>query len=98
GASGPVIHRLDPAAAAILPSREAAYFQVTNGRPRRWPVSHASLPSAASASSTPPVTATPAARSTSAPPAAAGLGSATAKTTLATPASTRASTQGGVRP
>ena len=33
-ASGPVIHRLVPSAAASRPSRVAAYFHVTRGRPR----------------------------------------------------------------
>lgn len=96
--SAEVIQRLLPSAAAIRPSSVAAYFQRTKGRPRRTDVSHATLTAAASSASSPLSTSTPAARSVAAPPDAAGLGSDTACTTRATPASISAWAHGPVLP
>src|SRR5690606_31140017 len=97
--SAELIHLLLPSAAADLPSKVAAYFQVTCGRPVRTKCSHArSGPLAASRANRPDRTSTPAARSTSAPPAACGFASDTACTTRAMPAPRSASVHGGVRP
>ncbi len=97
-ASGEVIHRLVPSAAATRPSRVVAAFHVTNGRPWVTAKVQASLSAAARSASSPPLTSTPAARSRAAPPAATGLGSAWANTTRPTPASTSACAHGPVRP
>src|SRR5699024_10136023 len=94
-----LIHWLLPSAAAERPSRLAAYFQVTCGRPVRIKCNQArSGPWATSTARTPPYTRTPASRRWDAPPAAMELGSATAYTTRATPARTNTSAHGAVRP
>ena len=97
-ASGEVIHWLVPSAAAERPSRVAANFQVTCGRPRRRAVSHSALTRSARSASRPVSTWIPASLSVPAPPAAAGLGSGTATTTRRTPASSSAWEQGPVLP
>ena len=91
--------RLVPSAAALRPSRVVANFQVTNGRPcstREGPDPCSEVRDSTARS--PDSTSTPAARSVSAPPAAAGLGSAWANTTRRTPAATSACAHGPVRP
>ena len=98
-ASGPVIHCDSPLAMAVRPSRLSASLTRTKGRPvsMRW--MKPALSARASASSTPARVAMPAAASRARPrPATSGLGSVMAATTSATPAATRASAQGGVRP
>ena len=97
-AAVPVIHWLVPSAAAARPSSVEAHLTVTKGRPSRTLVSHGRRSSSASSARTPPMTSTPAARRRSAPPPAIGLGSSSAYTTRATPASMRACAQGPVRP
>ena len=94
-ASGDVIHWLVPSSAAERPSNVAANFQITYGRgspaaARRVDVSQPTLPAYASPERRPSSTSMPAARSSSAPPRAAGFGSGTAATTRNTPAETRA--------
>ena len=94
-----MIQRLVPSAAAERPSRVAAYFHVTNGRPAACRCSQASSgPAATSSLSKPVTTSTPAARSRSTPPPAFAVGSAQPMTTLLIPASIRAWAQGPVRP
>ena len=98
-AASPVIHFDVPSRAADRPSRVAAYFQVTKGRPVRWAVSHPSSgPRATSAPSTPVTTSTPAAVRATAPPPARAVGSAQAMTTRHTPAAWIAAVHGPVRP
>jgi hypothetical protein len=64
-----------PSAAALRPSSVAAYFQVTNGRPVRRLVSHASSgPAGDLVGQHAGLDVDPAARSTSAPPPACAVG------------------------
>ncbi|MNF73400.1 hypothetical protein D3C84_553990 [compost metagenome] len=98
-AAGPVIHWLSPLAMAVRPSRLIASLTRTYGRPRSMRLMKPTFSSRASPSSTPQVTAMPAARNRSRPrPATCGLGSCIAATTRPTPALTSASAHGGVRP
>ena len=98
-AKGPVIHWLSPAGSAVLPSRLAAIFMRTQGRPRVIRRIKPGFNSRASASSKPSFTAMPAARNCWIPwPETNGLGSLIAILTLATLAAIKASTQGAVLP
>ncbi|EKA62560.1 phosphoenolpyruvate synthase/pyruvate phosphate dikinase [Janibacter hoylei PVAS-1] len=97
-AVGPVIQRLVPSAAAVRPSRVLASFHVTYGRPVLTACSQARLTWVAASRPTPSTTSIPWSRSTSAPPPAAAVGSGTATTTRAMPASSRAVVHGPVRP
>ena len=100
-AAAPVIHCDEPSRAAMRPSRLIAVFThgeraAERGGGTRYGASE--VASAASAP-TPTSTVTPWARSAAIPaPRPCGSGSSSATTTRATPASTSASTQGGVRP
>ena len=95
----PVIHWLPPFASAVRPSRLAAIFMRTHGRPRVMRERKPALSSRASRSSRPTSTCDAGgAQAAGAPPAASGFGSGIAATTRATPAATSASTHGGVRP
>ena len=67
--------KLVPSAAAIRPSRVAASFHVTMGRPRVTARSHGRLRRAASWAHSPRRTRTPAASSAAAPPPACSVGS-----------------------
>jgi hypothetical protein len=94
-----VIHFDEPSRAAALPSREAAIFSTTCGRPERTWVSKAMFCRIASSASSPSSTASPPSRSVRNPlPSTIGFGSRVAATTLRIPASIRAGAQGGVRP
>ena len=96
---GPVIHFDSPLASAVRPSRLIASFTRSHGRPRSKRLKKPGFSSRAASCSRPGSTAMPAARSSSMPrPATCGLGSSAATTTRATPALTRASAHGGVRP
>ena len=75
-----------------------AIFSVTKGRLRATAGSQVRSSARPSSSRTPVTTSIPAARRVSAPPAATGLGSGTATTTRATPASMSARAHGPVRP
>ena len=98
-AASPVIHWLSPEAMAVRPSRLMASFTRTQGRPRVMRLTKPGLSASASASSTPAAASMPAACRRASPwPATCGFGSVIAATTRATPASTSASAQGGVRP
>ena len=97
-ADSPVIQRLDPSAAALRPSRVAASFQVTNGRPCSIAKVHARLSARASRSISRRPPSTPASRRAASPPRATGFGSGCANTTRATPASISACEHGPVRP
>ena len=82
------------------PSSVMATLYVTNGLPAVTHVLHSSIcwrqRNARSLSASP--VSTPASRSFARPPPCAGLGSSCPATTLVTPASSRASTHGGVAP
>ena len=97
-AARPETQRLVPSAAALRPSRVVANFQVTKGRPCSTAKVHTRLTARASSTISPCSTSTPPSRSSAAPPAATGLGSAWANTTRRTPASRRAIAHGPVRP
>ena len=98
-AASPDTQRELPRASAIRPSIEVASLSATNGRSACWCANrNGALSAAAASASTPNDTATPWARSPSAPPRASGSGSRIAATTRATPAATIASVQGGVLP
>ncbi len=94
-----VIHWLRPLWSAVWPSRLAAAFIRTHGRPRSMRLKNPMFISRASAAIRPLSATMPAARSLAMPcPATSGFGSSIAATTRASPASTSASAQGGVRP
>ena len=98
-AASPVIHWLSPSGKAMKPSSEVAAFRRTQGLPRCIREMNPSLSARASSSRSPQRTSMPAARSRPSPcPLTSGLGSSMAATTRATPASTRRSAQGPVRP
>ena len=82
-AASPVIHCDSPDASAVRPSRLAAAFIRTQGRPRVIRDTKPMLSSRASSARRPTSTAMPAARNRAAPSAASGLGSAIAATTRA---------------
>ena len=97
-AASPVIHWLAPFCSAVRPSRLAAIFTRTHGRPVCTRLIQPRLSSRASASRKPTSTSTPAARSVLAPRAATGSGSRIAATTRTMPAASSSLVQGGVRP
>jgi len=93
-----VIHFDSPLDSAVLPSRLAAAFSRTHGRPRVIRDTKPMFCSRASSSRRPTSTAMRSARSRAAPFAASGFGSVIAATTRRIPAAMMASVQGGVRP
>ena len=98
-ARGPVIHWLLPSGKAVLPSRLAAIFIRTQGRPLVILEINPRLSSWASDSNKPQCTSIPDALNLSSPlPATKGFGSLIATITLAGFAAIRASTHGGVLP
>jgi hypothetical protein len=97
-AAGPVIHCDCPLASAVRPSRLAAIFIRTQGRPRVMREANPIFSSLASSSISPHSKRMPAASSFFPPPAPCGFGSSIAATTRDTSARIRASAQGGVRP
>ena len=97
-AASPVIQRLVPSGSAVRPSRLAAAFIRTYGRPRVRRATKPGLRARASASIRPASNRTPDAASFAPPCAASGFGSRIATTTRAMPAATIASAHGGVRP
>ena len=98
-ASSPVIHWLSPFAIAIAPSRLAASFSCTNGRPRVTRLTKPRLTVLAAPSIRPTSTSIPASRKAAMPlPATSVNGSCIAITTRATPAPVNAKMHGGVLP
>jgi hypothetical protein len=98
-ASAELIQRASPLRVAIRPSRLAANFAVTSGRPVNLWVRNAARPRAAGSAPSPVVTWMPAARRRAMPrPLTLASGSGRAQWTAAIPAAINASAQGGVRP
>ena len=100
-AADEVIHWLRPLCKAVVPSKEAATFIRTQGRPRSIRDMKPMFRARARAIQGPWSTCTsmPACRSSSTPrPRTKGLGSRHATSTRATPACTKARLHGGVRP
>ena len=98
-ASAPVIHLDSPDAMAVRPSRLAAIFKRTYGRPPAMTCKNPLFSARASSFNTPTVVLIPAACSMACPlPATSGFGSKPAITTRLTPASISALAHGGVRP
>ena len=84
---------------AILPSREAASFKVTNGRPSVMYLFQASFNAEHAGERTPSMTSIPAALKAATPlPETFGLGSDAPTTTFFMPAAIMASVHGGVFP
>ena len=98
-AASDVIHWLAPLSSAVLPSSVAATFIRSHGVPRTMRLKNPILSSREGSAPGPTSTCTPAACRRASPwPATSGLGSGRAATTLAMPATAKASQQGPVRP
>ncbi len=94
-----MIHFESPVEVAIFPSRLAAAFTVTHGRPVRIALKNGRFSASACSRSTPVITSTPPRRSRATPlPSTSGFGSADAQITRRTPASRIATEHGGVFP
>ena len=97
-AAGLVIQRDSPLAVAILPSKVAATFNVTNGRPVVISLRYGSMSRSASSAPTPTLTCSPARRNAANPrPRTWGFGSRIAATTRLMPLAMMSGTHGGVR-